>query len=158
MPLRCPRARGKWRSRAHLPLPSMMMATWRGTAPLRRILARSSSEVIPRSHLHDLRLFGFQQLVDLVDVVVMQLLQILLSVFLVVFRRLLDLFDRLTPVGSRMTDGDAPFFRELVDDLHEVATTFLVERWQRHANDIARRRRIQPELGIPNGLFDRVSQ
>src|SRR5688500_20040089 len=64
IPLRCPSARGRCRSRAQRPLPSMMMATWRGTAPFSRIRARSSSEVISCSHLHDLSLFCFQQLVD----------------------------------------------------------------------------------------------
>src|SRR5687767_421518 len=137
MPLRCPSARGRCRSRAHRPLPSMMMATWRGTAPFSRIRARSSSEVIPCSHLHDLSLFCFQQLVDPVDEIVVQLLQILLGVLLVVLGRLVELLDPLAPVRACVTHGDASFLRQLVDDLHQIAATLLVERWQRYTDDVA---------------------
>src|SRR6266571_5740123 len=42
IPARWPSGRGKLRSRAQRPLPSMMMATWRGTAPFSRIWARRS--------------------------------------------------------------------------------------------------------------------
>jgi len=43
IPARCPNGRGRLRSRAQRPLPSMMMATWRGAAPFRRICPSSSS-------------------------------------------------------------------------------------------------------------------
>src|SRR5213083_3635966 len=43
MPARCPKGRGRLRSRAQRPLPSMMMATWRGTGPLKRICPSRSS-------------------------------------------------------------------------------------------------------------------
>src|SRR3990172_1326237 len=43
-PLRCPKERGSRRSRAQRPLPSMMMATWRGGAPWARIWLRRSLE------------------------------------------------------------------------------------------------------------------
>ena len=45
IPARWPSGRGRLRSRAQRPLPSMMMATWRGTAPFSRICARRSSPI-----------------------------------------------------------------------------------------------------------------
>src|SRR5688572_18593627 len=158
IPLRCPSARGRCRSRAHRPLPSMMMATWRGTAPFNRIRARSSSEVIPCSHLHDLSLFRFQQLVDLVDEIVVQLLQILLGVLLVVLGHLVELLDGVATMGARMADRDASLFRQLVDDLHQVATALLVERGQRYPNHVAGSCGIQPQVGIANRLLDRMRE
>src|SRR5687768_13161542 len=128
----------------------MMMATCRGTAPFTRIRARSSSEVMPCSHLHDLSLFCLQQLVDLVDKIVVQLLEVLLRVFFVILGRLVELLDRVATMRARVANRNAALFGELVYDLHQVTPALLVERWQRNANDVARRPRIQSEIGIPN--------
>src|SRR3989442_10911574 len=115
MPARCPSGRGRCRSRAQRPLPSMMMATWRGTAPPSRIFARRSSLT---SDLHDLRLFGFDQLFHELHMVVVELLRLFLGVLLVVLGDVLGLLDPVDPFVSGAAHADAPFLGELVHDLH----------------------------------------
>src|SRR3989442_6547800 len=116
MPARCPRGRGRCRSSAQRPLPSMMMATWRGTAPASRICARRSS---PMSDLHDLRLFGFDQLFHELHMVVVELLRVFLGVLLVVLGDVLGLLDPVDRFGAGAAHADAPFLGELVHDLHQ---------------------------------------
>src|SRR3989441_13045898 len=94
MPARCPKGRGRLRSRAQRPLPSMMMATWRGTGPLKRICASRSSATLD---LHDLGLFGLDRAVHELEMVVVHLLHVLLGVFLLVFRDVLGFLDPPRP-------------------------------------------------------------
>src|SRR5947209_110841 len=115
MPARCPRGRGRCRSSAQRPLPSMMMATWRGTAPPSRICARRSS---PMSDLHDLRLFGFDQLFHELHMVVVELLRVFLGVLLVVLGDVLGLLDPVDRFGAGAAHADAPFLGELA--LHRL--------------------------------------
>src|SRR6185437_5268532 len=101
-----PNGRGRLRSRAHRPLPSMMIATWRGTAPFTRIWASTSSAFMTpgrasrarTSDLHDLGFFHLEQVFELGHVVVVQLLQILVGVLLVVLRHLVELLGELARV------------------------------------------------------------
>src|SRR5437867_11894077 len=117
MPARCPSGRGRCRSRAQRPLPSMMMATWRGTAPPSRIFARRSSLT---SDLHDLRLFGLHQLIHELQVVVVQLLRVLLGVLLVVRGDVLGLLDLIDRRRSGAAHNEPAFLGELVPDLHDA--------------------------------------
>jgi hypothetical protein len=87
-PRLCPAKRGRWRRRAQRPLPSRMMATWRGTlAGLRNLECRAQRavlRVIPPS----IPLLLLQQLVDLRDVLIGELLHLVLRAALVVLRDL----------------------------------------------------------------------
>src|SRR5437764_8025487 len=82
------------------------------------------------SDFHDLGLFGLDQVVDLVDVIVVDLLKILFSVLHVVFRNTLHFLQRLARVRAGMPNGDLPFLGELVHDLHQLLTPLLVHRRQ----------------------------
>src|SRR5438876_7453868 len=74
IPARCPSGRGRWRSRAQRPLPSMMIATCRGGGggppPLGRICSSRSSDIL---HHHDLRFLALHQIVHLLHVIVVEL-------------------------------------------------------------------------------------
>src|SRR5438045_3596762 len=83
IPARWPSGRGRLRSRAQRPLPSMMTATWRGTTPLPRICASRSSAMLD---LHDLRFLRLDRLVHELEALVVQLLDVLLGVLLLVLR------------------------------------------------------------------------
>src|SRR5713101_5794022 len=144
IPARCPSGRGRCRSRAQRPLPSMMMATWRGTAPPSRIFARRSS---PTSDLHDLRLFGFDQLFHELQMVVMQLLHVLLGVLLVVLGDVLGLLDPGDRLGAGTPHAHAPFLGELVHDLHQLLAALLRERRQGNADEVAVVGGREPEIG-----------
>src|SRR2546421_6743274 len=109
IPARCPSGRGRWRSRAQRPFPSMMMAMWRGTAPCRWMRVRRSGATLD---LHDLGFLRLHRRVDELQVVVVQLLHILLGVLLLVLRDVLGLFDPADRLGARVADGDAPFLGE----------------------------------------------
>src|SRR5690242_11648105 len=84
----------------------------------------------PSSDFHDLGLFGLDQVVDLVDVVVVDLLEIFLGVLHVVLGDPLELLQGFAGVRAGMPNGDLPFFGELVNDLHEVFAALLVHRRQ----------------------------
>src|SRR4051794_38658624 len=96
------------------------------------LAARAASRA--RSDFHDLGLFGLDQVVDLMDVIVVDLLQILLGVLDVVLGHALHLLERLTRMSARVPNGNLPFLGELVDDLHELLATLLVHRRKGHAN------------------------
>src|SRR2546423_8251065 len=74
----------------------------------------------PPSYLHDLRFFAFQEVVELVHVVVGQLLQALLGTMLLVRADVSpvdELLEVVHDVASHVADGDTPFFRQVADDL-----------------------------------------
>src|SRR2546425_2982335 len=155
MPARCPSGRGRCRSRAQRPLPSMMTATWRGTAPPSRIFARRSSLT---SDLHDLRLFGFDQLFHELQMVVVQFLRILLGVFLVVLGDVLGLLDLVDRLRTGAAHADAAFLGELVHDLHQLLAALFREWRQGDADDVAVARGRQPEIGGEDRLLDRLHE
>src|SRR5438128_513097 len=155
IPARCPSGRGRCRSRAQRPLPSIMMATWRGTAPPSRIFARRSS---PTSDLHDLRLFGFDEVFHQLQVVVVQLLRVLLGVLLVVLGDVLGLLDLIDRLRAGATHADSAFLGELVHDLHQLLAALLRERRQGNPDDGAVARGRQPEIGGEDGLLDRLHE
>src|SRR5690348_15554857 len=78
------------------------------------------------SDFHDLGLFGLDQVVDLVDVVVVHLLQVLLGMLDVVLADALHLFQGLARVRARVPDGNLAFFGQLVDDLHQLLAPLLI--------------------------------
>src|SRR6058998_1905908 len=155
MPARWPSGRGRLRSRAQRPLPSMMTATWRGTAPLRRICESRSS---PISDLHDLRFFGFHRLVHLAQMIVVQLLDVLLGVLLFILRDVLGLLDLADRIGARVADRHPPFLGELVHDLHQLPPPLFVERGERDADQVAVVGGGESQIGREDRLFDRLEE
>src|SRR5262245_19502997 len=89
LPRRWPWMRLRLRACAQRPLPSMMMATWRGTGPEKTGRATSVKSGPRRSDGHDLVFLGLEDLVDLVNVFLGDLFDLLESPALVVF---VDLF------------------------------------------------------------------
>src|SRR5262245_20436403 len=72
------------------------------------------------SDFHDLGFFRLHEILDARHVVIVQLLQILLGVLDVIFAHAVQFLEARACLRSVMTHGHAAFFRELVDDLHEV--------------------------------------
>src|SRR3989441_8409207 len=155
IPARCPSGRGRWRSRAQRPFPSMMMAMWRGTAPCRWMRVRRSGATLD---LHDLGFLRLHRRVDELQVVVVQLLHILLGVLLLVLRDVLGLFDPTDRLGARVADGDAPFLGELVDDLDQLLAALLGERGDGDADDVAVVGGREAEVGGEDRLLDRLEE
>src|ERR1041385_3724918 len=155
IPARCPRGRGRLRSRAQRPLPSMIMATCRGTAPLRRICASRSSAI---SDFHDLRFLGLHRLIHLSQVVVVQLLDVFFRVLLLVIGDVLGLLDPADRLGARVPHGHAAFLGRLVHDLHQLAAPLFGEGGQRDADDVAVVRWGETQIGREDRFFDRLEQ
>src|SRR3989442_225530 len=171
-PLRWPATRGRWRARAQRPLPSMMIATWRGVS---RALGTSRVELGNadrteflggtgkargsgvRSDRHQVRFLRVQDLVDLGDVAVGELLNIGLCMPLVVLRALLvlqHLLQMFVGVAADVADRDLRRFGLLVHDLRELLAALFGERRHRDADHVAGRRRIESEVRIADGLLD----
>src|SRR5260221_545734 len=155
MPARWPSGRGRWRSRAQRPLPSMMTATWRGMAPLSLSCERRSSDI---SDLEDLRLLRLQDLVDRLEVFVVQLLRVLLAVLLLIFGYVLGLLDLVDRVGAGVPPRPPSLFGVLMDHLHQLLAALFGQRRQGDANDVAVIRRRETQLGALDGLLDRLQQ
>src|SRR6266567_2885777 len=148
---RCAR-RSKARSR---PLPSMMTATWRGTAPFRRIWDSRSSAI---SDLHDLRFLGFHRLVHLSQMIVVQLLNVLLGVLFLILRDVLGLLDLADRIGARVADRHPPFLGELVHDFHQLPPPLFVERGERDADHVAVVGGGESQIGREDRFFDRLEE
>src|SRR2546421_11654690 len=155
IPARWPSGRGRLRSRAQRPLPSMMTATWRGTAPFRRIWDSRSSAI---SDLHDLRFLGFHRLVHLSQMIVVQLLNVLLGVLLFILRDVLGLLHLADRIGARVADCHPPFLGELVHDLHQLPPPFFVERGERDADHVAVVGGGESQIGREDRFFDRLEE
>ena len=78
------------------------------------------------SDFHDLGFLVLQELVDLVHVFVVDLLEILFRVLHVVLAHAIELLEVIARDGSRVPHRNAPFFGELVHDLHELFPALLV--------------------------------
>src|SRR2546430_4119136 len=133
IPARWPRGRGRLRSRAQRPLPSMMTATWRGTTPLPRISASRSSAMLD---LHDLRFLRLDRLVHQLEALVVELLDVLFGVLLLVLGHVLGLLGATDRLGARVPHRHASFLGELVHHLHQLATPLFGERRQRNADGL----------------------
>src|SRR5204862_4009431 len=155
MPARWPSGRGRLRSRAQRPLPSMMTATWRGTAPLRRIWDSRSSAI---SDLHDLRFLGFHGVVHLAQVIVVQLLNVLLGVLLFILGDVLGLLDPADRLGTSVPNRHPALFGELVYDLHQLPPPLFIERGERDADEVAVIGGCESQIGREDRLFDRLEE
>src|SRR6185295_14660403 len=119
--------------------PANSIASAIGAAMTPNRIRRVSSDMDPsvalprqgvrnHSHFHDFGFLRLDQLIDLVNEVVVQLLEVLLRVLHVVLRRSPQLLEHVASVRARVADGDLPFLRELVHDLHELLAALLVHR------------------------------
>src|SRR6266704_5547490 len=112
----------------------MMTATWRGTAPFRRIWDSRSSAI---SDLHDLRFLGLHRLVHLSQMIIVQLLYVFLGVLLFVFGDVLGLLDLADRLGARVAHRHPALFGELVHHLHQLPPPLLGERRERDPDEVA---------------------
>src|SRR5690606_14877639 len=126
---------GRERSRAQRPLPSMMIATWRGRWPCTRIRASNSvatESSAMGSDFHDLGFLALHEFLQASNEVVVHLLQVLLGPLDLVFGYAIQLLEPVASIGARVPHGNATILRELVNELHHVAATLLVHRGNRH--------------------------
>src|SRR5690606_34881490 len=156
-PFACPATRGSRRCVAQRPLPSMMIATCRGTSRGRgTVIVVLVTGIIEAqrppgdtfSDGHDLPLLHVEHAIDLDDEAVGELLDLVDGAPLVVFRDLLvldELLQVLVGVAPQVADGDLGLLAFMPDDLDELAPALLGERRHRHADEVAAGRRIQPE-------------
>src|SRR6266550_851289 len=111
---------------ARIQPPKYTIATVTGAPTSANRTRRVSSDT--SSDFHYFCFLPLQQIVDLRNVLVVKLLQVLLGVLDVVFGYLVELLELVTCFGARVANTDARFFGQLVNDLHEVPSPFLVER------------------------------
>src|SRR5712691_11740075 len=133
----------------------MMMATWRGTAPLSLSCPRRSSGT---SDLHDLRFLGLHRLLDQLQVIVVEFLHVLLRMLLVVLGHVFGLLDAVDRLGAGVADRDATLLGELVHDLHQLAAPLLGERRQGDADQVAVVCGVEPQVRSEDALLDRLDQ
>src|SRR2546427_311763 len=155
IPARWPSGRGRLRSRAQRPLPSMMTATWRGTAPFRRIWDSRASAI---SDLHDLGFMRFRRLVYLSKMIVVQLLNVLFGVLLFILGTVLGLLDLADRLGARVADRHPALFGELVHDLHQLPPPLFVERGKRNTDEVPVVGGGESQIGREDRLFDRFEK
>src|SRR3954452_25010403 len=169
---RCPSTRGSPRRAAPRPLPSMMMATWRGAggrgAPPAGAGAESSgfdigarrSGLKPVSlDLHDFFFFDVKQRVDLPDRLVRCLLDVLLLTPLVVFADravLLKLLQQVDAVAPDVADRDARLLGVFVRDLDHLLAALLVHLGDAQPDCLALGQGVEAEVGVADGLLDRM--
>src|SRR5438552_10437530 len=183
-PLRCPATRGRRRCLAQRPLPSMMMATCRGTSrtsgtPRVELVndiglgqsvfskRHERAECAPANTLREkvwaksngeqIGFLRMQNLVDFTYVSVRELLHVFLrSPFLVLGNRLR--LEQVLEVGDRIaTDiahGDAGVFGFAVYDFDELLAPLLCQRGHRNAYHVARGRGVQTQVRIADRLLD----
>src|SRR5688500_2369480 len=77
------------------------------------------------SNFHDLCFFRLQKFVDLRDEIVVHLLQIALGVLDVILTGVLELLQPLAAFRPCMANSDSRFFRELVNDFHQLTAPLL---------------------------------
>src|SRR5690606_684065 len=125
-PARWPMARGRRRRWAQRPLPSMMIARWRGTDATVALVAVMRSA--DRSDRHQFLFLALDHLVDVLDRLVGDLLDLVLGAAHVVLGDLLFLqqvLDLLVGVAAHVADGDLGILALAGDDLGQVAATLL---------------------------------
>src|SRR2546421_11401058 len=144
-PRRCPATRGRKRFFAQRPLPSMMIATWRGTEPLSGIAWVEETKSVTGaarsfSYRHHVLLFFGDEPVDVGDRLVGEGLDLLLRALVVVLADLVVLEQLLHVrhrVAADVAHRDLRVLALVLHDLRELLAPLLGERGHRHANDVA---------------------
>src|SRR5215218_4540483 len=156
-PARCPSIGVSPRRCAHLPLPSVMIATYLGTDVIGS--RRSSGELGsgPELHLEDLLLFAFQLRFDLADRLVGEPLELALRPALVVLADLpllLQLPQVVHDVAADVAHGHATLLRHRVHDLDEIPPALLVQLRDLKPHHIAVVGRRQSQVRLHDRLLD----
>src|SRR5437879_2419078 len=149
IPARWPNGRGSRRSFAQRPLPSMWRSSWTATG---------EESVRRASDFHDLRFFRLDRRVHRLEMLVVRLLHFFLGVLLIVRRDVFGLLDPVHRVGARMTDRDAAFLGELVNDFHQLFAAFLGQGRNGDADEVAIVRRRESQIGCENHLLEGLQQ
>src|SRR5215467_6759565 len=140
-PARWPNECGRLRLRAHRPLPSMMIPTWRGGAPGGAGTTDGAAwAAVTASDLHHLGLLALADGVDLRRVGVGDLLELVaraLGVVLGDVAGALLLVDVLELLAAHVADGHARLLGALLDHLHVLAPALLGERRDGHPDHLA---------------------
>src|SRR5579862_8840243 len=175
-PARWPATRGRWRCRAHRPLPSMMMPTCRGRSFLAGsgIAAGAGGRCIvglgvrtPRRHqpfrrgspsdLEDLSLLPLDGVVDSRDELIGDLLHVDQLRGHLVFADVALLLDTTQVVDLVPTDvanRHTRFLGLAVDDLDEILAALLGELRDRDPDHLAVVARVEPEIALLDCLLD----
>src|SRR5438876_11505609 len=157
VPRRCPTRRGRWRRWAQRPLPSIMMATCRGTAIWGACAAISLALSI--SDRHDLLLLMRAHRLKLRNDPVGDLLEPVLRPLDLVGRGRLLLLQGaqlVVHVAAAVTDRHFVLFDDLVDLPGQLFAPLLGQRRNGQADDLAVVGRVETQIGLQNGLLDRA--
>src|SRR5262245_37771780 len=160
-PRRCPSLRGSPRAAAQRPLPSMMMATWRGTAksPICTLVSASALDMRWPSHREDLLLLRGEHPIDFPDHIVGCLLNLVGRALALVLADLVILFqllEHINPVAPDMPDRDLGRLGVFVRDFDQLLAPLLVELGDPQPQHLAFGRRREAEIGGRDRLFHRV--
>src|SRR6516165_270147 len=161
-PRRCPSPRGSPRAAAQRPLPSMMMATCRGTAmsPIRAVRSGSCSDMpVQTSHGENFLLFCCEHPVDFGDCLVGGLLHLLAGALAVVLADLvvlLELLEHIQAVAPHVTHRYAGGFGIFVRNLHQLPAALLIELGNPQAQQLPFAGWSETEIGRSDGLFHGV--
>src|SRR3954454_391650 len=151
-----PSTGGRARARGRPPVPSVMIAPWRGLSS-----ANSAGTVLAPSDLHDLGLFGLQRVGWLGHPRVRELLELLLGAALVVLAGLagvLELAQVVHDVAADVADRHAALLGDVADDLDELAAALLVELRHLQADQLAVVVGREPNVGLHDRLLDRLDR
>src|SRR5690606_22638714 len=155
-PLAWPATRGSRRRVAQRPLPSMTMATWRGTLGGAGLMGIGSGDRLMRnawrsSDRHDLLFLVGQQPVDIGDELVGELLHRVLGAALVVLGYFLVLDESLelvVGVAPQVADRHLRLLALGAHHLGQLAAALLGQRRHGHPQQVAEDRRIQAQVGL----------
>src|SRR4051794_14162969 len=161
-----PARTGTPRAWAQRPLPSVMMATYRGSVMTVRERASVRAKRFEparsrRSNLQDLRFLALEVRVQLGDALVGDLLQLGLGAALLVLADLAllaQLAQVVHDVAADVADLDPALLRDVVRDLDELLAALLGQRRDRQADEVAVVRRVEPQVGVADRLLDRLDR
>src|SRR5262249_30243881 len=151
-PRRWPSLRGNPRAAAQRPLPSMMIATCRGTAtsPWRTLGSGSAFDIAQTSHCEGFPFLRRQPLVDIRNDLVGRLLDLLGRPFAVVLADLVILFqllDDLKAVAPHVADRHLGSLSIFMRNLHQFLAPLLVELRESQPQNLTLGRRGETEIG-----------
>src|SRR5438270_3759605 len=153
IPALWPITRGSSRSRAQRLFPSMMIATCSGG-----VGTWLTWDSLPLD-LHDLGFFAGCHLVDERDEPVGDFLQLLTATPGFIGGNLLLLFQPFDPVhllSPDVANRHVRVFRVALHEARVLPAALLIERWNRHADQLSVVAGIQAEFGLLNRLLDRA--